>query len=63
MRELTIDMTTTIGHWLDNRAYPGTSGDTAPVTNPATGEVTGQVASAASKTPAWMEETTMPRRG
>jgi malonate-semialdehyde dehydrogenase (acetylating)/methylmalonate-semialdehyde dehydrogenase len=34
----------TIAHWIDNKAYPGNSGATAPVTNPATGEVTGQVA-------------------
>jgi malonate-semialdehyde dehydrogenase (acetylating)/methylmalonate-semialdehyde dehydrogenase len=37
-------MTTTIGHWINNKAFPGTSGNTAPVTNPATGEVTGEVA-------------------
>lgn len=36
-------MTTTITHWLDNTAYPGEAGDTAPVTNPATGAVTGSV--------------------
>jgi malonate-semialdehyde dehydrogenase (acetylating)/methylmalonate-semialdehyde dehydrogenase len=36
-------MTNTIGHWINNKAYPGTSGATAPVTNPATGEVTGEV--------------------
>ncbi|NTY63222.1 CoA-acylating methylmalonate-semialdehyde dehydrogenase [Mycolicibacterium sphagni] len=37
-------MTTTITHWLNNEAFAGTSGATAPVTNPATGAVTGQVA-------------------
>ncbi|MFW0784110.1 CoA-acylating methylmalonate-semialdehyde dehydrogenase [Gordonia sp. CPCC 206044] len=35
---------TTITHWVNNKAYPGTSADTAPVTNPATGAVTGEVA-------------------
>ena len=35
---------TTITHWVNNEAYPGASGNTAPVTNPATGEVTGEVA-------------------
>ncbi|WP_330249240.1 CoA-acylating methylmalonate-semialdehyde dehydrogenase [Nocardia sp. NBC_00565] len=34
----------TIAHWLDGKAFPGTSAATAPVTNPATGVVTGQVA-------------------
>jgi malonate-semialdehyde dehydrogenase (acetylating)/methylmalonate-semialdehyde dehydrogenase len=39
-----MDMTTkTLGHWINNKAYPGTSGATAPVTNPATGEVTGEL--------------------
>src|SRR6195256_904566 len=39
-----MDMTTkTITHWINNKAYPGTSGATAPVTNPATGEVTGEL--------------------
>uniref|UniRef100_UPI002E13883C CoA-acylating methylmalonate-semialdehyde dehydrogenase n=1 Tax=Mycolicibacterium stellerae TaxID=2358193 RepID=UPI002E13883C len=33
----------TISHWIDNKAYPGNGGLTAPVTNPATGEVTGRV--------------------
>jgi malonate-semialdehyde dehydrogenase (acetylating)/methylmalonate-semialdehyde dehydrogenase len=36
-----------IGHWIDGRRTPGTSGRTAPVFNPATGERTGQVALAA----------------
>jgi malonate-semialdehyde dehydrogenase (acetylating)/methylmalonate-semialdehyde dehydrogenase len=60
-------MTNTIGHWINNRAYPGASGNTAPVTNPATGEVTGEVAlgsvsdaravidAAASAFPAWRD--------
>jgi malonate-semialdehyde dehydrogenase (acetylating)/methylmalonate-semialdehyde dehydrogenase len=39
-----MDMTTkTLGHWINNKAYPGTSGATAPVTNPTTGEVTGEL--------------------
>ncbi|MBX7455827.1 CoA-acylating methylmalonate-semialdehyde dehydrogenase [Mycolicibacterium sp. 3033] len=33
-----------ISHWVDNEIFTGSSGATAPVTNPATGEVTGQVA-------------------
>ncbi|MDF3306244.1 CoA-acylating methylmalonate-semialdehyde dehydrogenase [Rhodococcus sp. T2V] len=33
-----------ISHWFDNKTFPGTSGNTAPVTNPATGAVTGEVA-------------------
>ena len=37
-------MTNTITHWLNNQAFAGTSGATAPVTNPATGAVTGEVA-------------------
>jgi malonate-semialdehyde dehydrogenase (acetylating) / methylmalonate-semialdehyde dehydrogenase len=37
-------MSKTISHWIDNKPFPGNSGNTAPVTNPATGEVTGQVA-------------------
>jgi malonate-semialdehyde dehydrogenase (acetylating)/methylmalonate-semialdehyde dehydrogenase len=60
-------MTTTIGHWINNKAYPGASGNTAPVTNPATGEVTGEVAlgsvedaravidAAAAAFPAWRD--------
>ncbi|MDZ4232998.1 MAG: CoA-acylating methylmalonate-semialdehyde dehydrogenase [Dietzia sp.] len=36
-------MTTTIAHWINNKAYPGSSGNTSPVTNPATGEVTGEL--------------------
>ncbi|MDT5313885.1 MAG: hypothetical protein QOE74_2905, partial [Mycobacterium sp.] len=27
-------MTNTISHWINNKAYPGASGNTAPVTNP-----------------------------
>ncbi|MGW4593528.1 CoA-acylating methylmalonate-semialdehyde dehydrogenase [Amycolatopsis thermoflava] len=34
----------TIAHWADNKPYPGSSGNTAPVTNPATGAITGHVA-------------------
>lgn len=34
----------TISHWIDNDIFTGSSGQSAPVTNPATGEVTGQVA-------------------
>jgi malonate-semialdehyde dehydrogenase (acetylating)/methylmalonate-semialdehyde dehydrogenase len=60
-------MSNTISHWLDNKAFPGNSGTTAPVTNPATGEVTGQVAlasvedaravidAAAAAFPAWRD--------
>src|SRR6476660_4719301 len=60
-------MSNTISHWINNKAYPGTSGNTAPVTNPATGEVTGEVAlgsvedaravidAAAAAFPAWRD--------
>ncbi|SEC56788.1 CoA-acylating methylmalonate-semialdehyde dehydrogenase [Rhodococcus koreensis] len=56
-----------ISHWFDNKTFPGTSGNTAPVTNPATGAVTGQVAlasvedaravidAAAAAFPAWRD--------
>jgi malonate-semialdehyde dehydrogenase (acetylating) / methylmalonate-semialdehyde dehydrogenase len=59
--------TNTIAHWINNKAYPGTSGNTSPVTNPATGEVTGKVAlgsvedaravidAAAAAFPAWRD--------
>ncbi|QSE82027.1 CoA-acylating methylmalonate-semialdehyde dehydrogenase [Rhodococcus koreensis] len=59
--------TRTISHWFDNKSFAGTSGNTAPVTNPATGAVTGQVAlasvedaravidSAAAAFPAWRD--------
>jgi Aldehyde dehydrogenase family len=36
-------MPTTISHWMNNAAFPGTGTATAPVTNPATGAVTGAV--------------------
>ena len=42
-------MTTQIGHWIDGRPTPGTSGRTAAVFNPATGEHTGDVALASSE--------------
>jgi malonate-semialdehyde dehydrogenase (acetylating)/methylmalonate-semialdehyde dehydrogenase len=57
----------TIAHWINNKAYPGTGGNTAAVTNPATGEVTGEVAlgsvedaravidAAAAAFPAWRD--------
>ncbi|AZG48468.1 CoA-acylating methylmalonate-semialdehyde dehydrogenase [Gordonia insulae] len=60
-------MSTTISHWVNNKAYPGTSSNTAPVTNPATGEVTGEVSlaniedaravidAAAAAFPAWRD--------
>ncbi|MFR9774142.1 CoA-acylating methylmalonate-semialdehyde dehydrogenase [Nocardia sp. SC052] len=38
-----------VTHWINNKLYPGTSGNTAPVTNPATGEVTRHVALAGSE--------------
>jgi malonate-semialdehyde dehydrogenase (acetylating) / methylmalonate-semialdehyde dehydrogenase len=62
-----MDMTNTIGHWINNKAYPGASGNTSPVTNPATGEVTGELAlgsvedaravidAAAAAFPAWRD--------
>jgi malonate-semialdehyde dehydrogenase (acetylating)/methylmalonate-semialdehyde dehydrogenase len=60
-------MTNTIGHWINNKAYPGTAGTTAPVTNPATGEITGELSlggvedaravidAAAAAFPAWRD--------
>jgi malonate-semialdehyde dehydrogenase (acetylating) / methylmalonate-semialdehyde dehydrogenase len=62
-----MEMTNTIGHWINNKAYPGTSGATAPVTNPATGEITGELSlgsvedaravidAAAAAFPAWRD--------
>ena len=56
-----------IAHWINNKAYPGTGGNTAPVTNPANGEVTVEVAlasvedaravidAAAAAFPAWRD--------
>ncbi len=41
-------MTSQIGHWIDGRRTPGTSGRTAAVFNPATGEHTADVALASS---------------
>ena len=35
-------MSDVISHWLDGKPFAGTSGNTAPVTNPATGAVTGR---------------------
>ena len=64
---MTTDAQPIIGHWLDNKPFPGTSTQTAPVTNPATGQVTGQVAlasvedvravveAAAAAFPAWRD--------
>jgi len=37
-----------IGHWIDGRRTPGSSGRTAPVFNPASGEQTGDVALAST---------------
>ncbi|WP_407921483.1 CoA-acylating methylmalonate-semialdehyde dehydrogenase [Actinomadura soli] len=56
-----------IGHWVDGKEFLGSSGDTAPVTDPATGRVTGRVsmadaadgrvaiASAKAAFPAWRD--------
>jgi malonate-semialdehyde dehydrogenase (acetylating)/methylmalonate-semialdehyde dehydrogenase len=64
----------TISHWINNKAYSGTGGATAPVTNPATGEVTSEVAlgsvedaravidAAAAAFPAW-RDTSLAKRG
>src|SRR6266436_3685685 len=64
----------TITHWINNKTFPGTSGNTSPVTNPATGEVTGEVAlaslddaravidAAAAAFPAW-RDTSLAKRG
>ena len=57
----------TISHWINNDVFTGSSGQSAPVTNPATGQVTGQVAlasvedaqavinAAAAAFPAWRD--------
>jgi malonate-semialdehyde dehydrogenase (acetylating)/methylmalonate-semialdehyde dehydrogenase len=37
-------MTTTVGHWIDNKEVPSTSGRTAPVYDPALGVETKRVA-------------------
>ncbi|MET9030944.1 CoA-acylating methylmalonate-semialdehyde dehydrogenase [Nocardia sp. NPDC004168] len=42
-------MAATISHWLGNKTFTGTSGNTAPVTNPATGAITGRVALASAE--------------
>ncbi|UBU17823.1 CoA-acylating methylmalonate-semialdehyde dehydrogenase [Nonomuraea gerenzanensis] len=39
----------TIAHWINGKRVPGTSGRTAPVTDPSTGAVTGQVAMASAR--------------
>ncbi|WP_325050824.1 CoA-acylating methylmalonate-semialdehyde dehydrogenase [Actinomadura spongiicola] len=56
-----------MGHWVDGKELVGSSGNTAPVTDPATGEVTGRVsmadaadartaiASAKAAFPAWRD--------
>ena len=61
------NMTNTITHWINNKAFAGSGSATQPVTNPATGEVTGQVAlasvedaravidAAAAAFPAWRD--------
>jgi len=63
----TPDEVRNIAHWIDGKLFAGTSGNTAPVTNPATGAVTGQVAlanvadaraaiaAAAAAFPAWRD--------
>ena len=45
-------MTTTITHWINNKAYAGIGDTTSPVTNPATGQVTGEVGLAVWRMPA-----------
>ncbi len=69
IQEMRTEMTSpnTIAHWVNNKAFAGTSSTTAPVTNPATGEVTGEVAlasvedaravidAAAAAFPAWRD--------
>ncbi|WP_111508699.1 CoA-acylating methylmalonate-semialdehyde dehydrogenase [Mycobacterium kyogaense] len=60
-------MAAQISHWVNGEVFEGSSGASAPVTNPATGEVTGQVAlasvedaravidAAAAAFPAWRD--------
>ncbi|MFC9832621.1 CoA-acylating methylmalonate-semialdehyde dehydrogenase [Rhodococcus sp. NPDC127530] len=64
---MSTNITREIAHWSDGKGFAGTSGNTAPVTNPATGAVTGQVAlasvedaravidAAAAAFPAWRD--------
>ncbi|MFW2239060.1 CoA-acylating methylmalonate-semialdehyde dehydrogenase [Rhodococcus opacus] len=64
---MSTNITREIPHWSDGKGFAGTSGNTAPVTNPATGAVTGQVAlasvedaravidAAAAAFPAWRD--------
>ncbi|UDG95029.1 CoA-acylating methylmalonate-semialdehyde dehydrogenase [Rhodococcus opacus] len=64
---MSTNITREIAHWSDGKPFAGTSGNTAPVTNPATGAVTGQVAlasvedaravidAAAAAFPAWRD--------
>ncbi|QSE78910.1 CoA-acylating methylmalonate-semialdehyde dehydrogenase [Rhodococcus koreensis] len=64
---MSTNITREIAHWSDGKTFAGTSGNTAPVTNPATGAVTGQVAlasvedaravidAAAAAFPAWRD--------
>ena len=64
---MSTNITREIAHWSDGKSFAGTSGNTAPVTNPATGAVTGQVAlasiedaravidAAAAAFPAWRD--------
>ncbi|PQD97555.1 methylmalonate-semialdehyde dehydrogenase (CoA acylating), partial [Mycobacterium sp. EPG1] len=63
----TAPQPSTISHWSNNQLFQGSSGQTAPVTNPASGAVTGQVAlasvadaqavidAAAAAFPAWRD--------
>ncbi|MFC0448157.1 CoA-acylating methylmalonate-semialdehyde dehydrogenase [Rhodococcus jostii] len=64
---MSTNITREIAHWSDGKGFAGTSGNTAPVTNPAIGAVTGQVAlasvedarvvidAAAAAFPAWRD--------
>ena len=38
-----------VGHWSNNKPFPGSSANTAAMLNPATGQVTGRVALATSE--------------
>jgi malonate-semialdehyde dehydrogenase (acetylating) / methylmalonate-semialdehyde dehydrogenase len=58
-------MTTTVGHWINNKEVPSTSGRTAPVYDPALGveskrvalangaEISAAIASAKAAFPEW----------
>ena len=67
-------MTTTVGHWIDNKEVPSTSGRTAPVFDPALGveskrvalangaEINAAIAAAKAAFPAWSKSSLASRQ-